>query len=127
MTGDRLLPPRPLVEIVGYEERVTYEGRAPATAGPPRACLMSDCDQTARSCGWCYAHCNVLHRHVPAQQCSVEGCSRRHKGRGWCHTHYMRWRRNGDPLRPAKPLPSTAEVRAEMREALARVSGEVAE
>ena len=35
--------------------------------------------------------------------CSIEDCTRPRRTRGWCDLHYGRWRRNGDPIKPARP------------------------
>lgn len=37
------------------------------------------------------------------ENCSINGCEKPLYGKGWCNTHYMRWRRNGDPLKKRKP------------------------
>lgn len=38
---------------------------------------------------------NIVH-------CSVVNCDKRAVARGWCDNHWHRWKRNGDPLTPAK-------------------------
>lgn len=37
--------------------------------------------------------------------CSIAGCDRPVRARGWCASHWSRWKRHGDPLKGAAPLP----------------------
>lgn len=41
--------------------------------------------------------------------CSVDGCEKRRCSRGWCSMHYARWRKHGNPLVGARPMPSREE------------------
>lgn len=64
--------------------------------------------------------------------CSVSGCSRQARSRGWCPRHYERWRRWGSPTgtpppKPARVLPTRAEVEVEMRAAVAALEALLAD
>jgi HNH endonuclease len=36
--------------------------------------------------------------------CAIHGCGKTSNTRGWCRMHYMRWYRDGDPLRPGRKV-----------------------
>lgn len=120
---------RMLRRVYGPDRIPGTESRRRSQMGEAKTCGMTGCTQPARSCGWCFDHCNVIHRHG---SCSVEGCERPHVGHGLCGAHLERRRRWGDPLgtpppKPPKPVPPTAEMKAEMTQALARAHKEVGE
>lgn len=37
--------------------------------------------------------------------CSIPGCGKTERSFGWCDMHYMRWHRNGDPLKTKRSPP----------------------
>jgi hypothetical protein len=96
-----------------------------------RTCGMPECTETARSCGWCYQHCNAIHRHG---LCELPGCDMPYYGLGLCRPHYARHRRTGEEgadlaawRTRSAPVQSHGEVRAEMGRALALLTKEVTE
>lgn len=46
--------------------------------------------------------------------CSIPNCGKRHFGRGWCEKHYLRWRKNGDPLK-CRPRRAEGEAKQWVR------------
>jgi hypothetical protein len=72
---------------------------------------------------------------MTTRECSILWCHQKHAARGWCSKHYQRWLRYGNPLYlpPPRPIPTHAEIAAEMEahierrraEAAARERGEV--
>jgi len=65
----------------------------------------------------------MLTRYPTTPRCAVEGCERPSRARGWCAKHYQRWRVHGDPVwtPPPRPIPTRAEIAAEMEQALANL------
>lgn len=57
---------------------------------------------------------NLYERSEPMSErtCSADGCAQPHEARGWCNVHYLRWYRNGDPLKggPLKTQPGEASA-----------------
>lgn len=118
--------------IVSEEEtaamlRRVYGHRMPGTrlrdlSNEGKLCSIVGCTEMARSCGWCFTHCSVNHRHPrpTGSVCTIEDCTRPPHLRGWCRSHYEKWRRHGDPAWTAPPtvIPSPMEIAAEMTEAL---------
>lgn len=113
---------RVMLAAYGPDRLPGTESRHRLQMGEAKTCGMTGCDQPARSCGWCYTHCEATHRH---RSCSVEGCDRPRHTRGWCGAHYMKWYRYGDPLayapKPERVAPTPEETVVEMREALDRL------
>lgn len=41
-----------------------------------------------------------------AKRCCVDGCQREHAARGFCRAHWKKWKKYGNPLAVAPPIPS---------------------
>lgn len=123
---------RMLRRVYGPDRIPGTESRRHSQMGETKTCGMTGCDLPARSCGWCYDHCNAIHRHErPA--CAVEGCERTHYALGLCQAHYGRQRRTNDQSaalaawspRAAPTIPTAVEIKAEMFDALSAAREEI--
>lgn len=56
--------------------------------------------------------------------CSIAGCASPHFGHGWCNMHYMRWYRNGDPMKGADTRAGTGEPERFFNDVVVPFSGE---
>lgn len=61
-------------------------------------CIAENCENKARSKGYCEKHRKQIARHgrlTPEKEhrttCTIEGCEKKHLSRGYCKNHYYKF------------------------------------